>query len=283
MASIKEAFGEYKPNKSKVYFDAPVSLGELLDRLAAGGVPMAHTLSEFHKNPEAPATEFVQNATDEVVPFKYQLRTGQATPESMAKEAVMLAAPMPVKGRYVMEPISTKAFNKKLMSTLPDDVKYLADERPWTIEDIFTADAYGVDVPENTMIRQKGYDGTWEHTDYKDLVKRQADEIEGYGKETIEDLGTGRISLDEALEDFADKNLDPLNNMAGNYDGIKPDMDNITVKDIKNINKDVLEELASRGYDIDALNALLSNGEIDYATLQNLKNKQINNLFDELD
>jgi hypothetical protein len=112
MASIKEAFGEYKPNKSKVYFDAPVSLGELLDRLAAGGVPMAHTLSEFHKNPEAPATEFVQNATDEVLPFKYQLRTGQATPESMAKEAVLLAAPVPKKRGYVqVDNAATKAFN----------------------------------------------------------------------------------------------------------------------------------------------------------------------------
>lgn len=93
MASIKEAFGEYKPNKSKVFFDAPVSLGELLDRLAAGGVPMAHTLSEFHKNPEGPISETAQVFTDEFVPFKYQIRSGEATPASLAKEAALMFVP----------------------------------------------------------------------------------------------------------------------------------------------------------------------------------------------
>lgn len=87
----------YNPNRPTVSWkEAPKDKSELLDRLQEAGVPFTAALKYFYDNPEGPASETLNMATDETVPFKWQLRTGNATPASLAEEAVMLA--MPVKG-----------------------------------------------------------------------------------------------------------------------------------------------------------------------------------------
>lgn len=93
MPSINETFGEYRKDKPFISFDLPGSMEELFTRLAAEGIPLAHTVSEYMKNPDAPKTEIVQNLTDEFVPFKGQIRSGDATPGSLAKEAVLMFTP----------------------------------------------------------------------------------------------------------------------------------------------------------------------------------------------
>lgn len=102
MADINKVFGEYDPDQPSIKLNLPKSLGELLVRMSEAGVPLAYTLSEFAKNPDAPATETLQNITDERVPFKWQLRTGNATPASLAEEAILLA--MPNRGKSKRKP-----------------------------------------------------------------------------------------------------------------------------------------------------------------------------------
>lgn len=65
----------------------------ILDRLAEAGIPLTRALQYFHDNPEGPASETLNIATDETVPFKWQLRTGNATPASLAEEAALMFVP----------------------------------------------------------------------------------------------------------------------------------------------------------------------------------------------
>ena len=102
----------YNPNKPFVQMKLE---GNLLDRLAEAGIPLTRALQYFRDNPEGPASETLNLATDETVPFKYQIRSGDASPSSIVQEALMLAAPTPKGSRKVVPDITeTKMFNDKL-------------------------------------------------------------------------------------------------------------------------------------------------------------------------
>lgn len=88
----------YRTDRPKVYADMPNSLTALLGRLADAGIPLTHTLYEYAMNPDAPVSETAQNLTDEFVPFKYQIRSGEATPSSLTKEAALMFSPSSIKG-----------------------------------------------------------------------------------------------------------------------------------------------------------------------------------------
>lgn len=86
----------YNKNKPTVSWkEAPKNKSELLERLQEAGVPFTAALKYFYDNPEGPASETLNLATDETVPFKWQVRTGNATPASLAKEAIMFGLPVP--------------------------------------------------------------------------------------------------------------------------------------------------------------------------------------------
>lgn len=85
----------YNKNKPTVSWkDAPKDKSELLERLQEAGVPFTAALKYFYDNPEGPASETLNLATDETVPFKYQVRSGEATPGSLAEEAVLWFTPV---------------------------------------------------------------------------------------------------------------------------------------------------------------------------------------------
>jgi hypothetical protein len=109
----------YRTDRPKVYADMPNSLTALLGRLADAGIPLTHTLYEYAMNPDAPVTETAQNLTDEFVPFKYQIRSGEATPSSLTKEALLIAAmPGPKKrGKFTVDEAATKRVNDWIEST----------------------------------------------------------------------------------------------------------------------------------------------------------------------
>ena len=93
----------YNKNKPTVSWkEAPKNKSELLERLQEAGVPFTAALKYFYDNPEGPASETLNIATDETVPFKYQVRSGEATPGSLAEEAILLA--MPNKGKTKRKP-----------------------------------------------------------------------------------------------------------------------------------------------------------------------------------
>jgi hypothetical protein len=97
----------YNPNKSFISMKLD---GSLLDKMAEAGIPLTKALQYFRDNPEGPASETLNLATDEMVPFKYQIRSGEATPASLAEEAVLLAAPMRAKKEYRVDPKRTAEF-----------------------------------------------------------------------------------------------------------------------------------------------------------------------------
>ena len=104
----------YNPSKSFIQMKLE---GNLLDRLAEEGIPLTRALKYFRDNPEGPASETLNLATDETVPFKWQLRTGNATPASLAEEAVLWFTP--VKG------------HRKKVRTMPDGTPNLKDLGAW--------------------------------------------------------------------------------------------------------------------------------------------------------
>lgn len=109
----------YRTDRPKVYADMPNSLTALLGRLADAGIPLTHTLYEYAMNPDAPVSETAQNLTDEFVPFKYQIRSGEATPSSLTKEALLIAAmPGPKKrGKFAVDETATKRVNDWIEQT----------------------------------------------------------------------------------------------------------------------------------------------------------------------
>lgn len=107
----------YNPNRPTISWkEAPKDKSELLDRLQEAGVPFTAALKYFYDNPEGPASETLNLATDETVPFKWQLRTGNATPASLAEEAVLLAAPMKGKREYKVDPKRTAEFKEMILN-----------------------------------------------------------------------------------------------------------------------------------------------------------------------
>lgn len=115
----------YNPNKPTVSWkEAPKDKSELLDRLQEAGVPFTAALKYFYDNPEGPASETLNLATDETVPFKYQVRSGQATPASLAEEALLIAAPGPKKrGKYAVDEAATKRVNDWISNEINKEPK----------------------------------------------------------------------------------------------------------------------------------------------------------------
>ena len=97
----------YNPNRPFISMKLD---GSLLDKMVEAGIPLTRALQYFRDNPEGPASETLNLATDETVPFKWQVRTGNATPASLAEEAVLLAAPMKGKREYKVDPKRTAEF-----------------------------------------------------------------------------------------------------------------------------------------------------------------------------
>ena len=106
----------YRTDRPKVYADMPNSLTALLGRLADAGIPATRALKYYHDNPEGQASTFFSLLADDFVPFKYQIQSGEATPSSLVKEAVMLAAPMKGKREYKVDPKRTAEFNEMILN-----------------------------------------------------------------------------------------------------------------------------------------------------------------------
>ena len=140
--SISNVFGarpklnSYNPNKPTVSWDGlPTDLPELIYRLNEAGIPFTTALKYFTNNPEGSASETLNLASDEVVPFKWQLRTGNATPKSLAEEALLIAAPGPKKrGKFAVDEAATKRVNNWIAQEIAKEptvnVKYTSDGVP---------------------------------------------------------------------------------------------------------------------------------------------------------
>ena len=86
----------------------------LLDRMVESGIPFTRALKYFRNNPEGPASEFFKLAAEDVIPFYGNYRNGGSVSD-YAKEAVLLAAPVPKKRGWVqVDNEATKAFNNKI-------------------------------------------------------------------------------------------------------------------------------------------------------------------------
>lgn len=84
---------EFKPYNPAEPFIKMKLEGSILDRLADAGIPAMRALKYFHENPEGKATTFFSLLADDFIPFKYQIQSGEATPSSLAKEAILMAMP----------------------------------------------------------------------------------------------------------------------------------------------------------------------------------------------
>lgn len=84
---------EFKPYNPAEPFIKMKLEGSILDKLAEAGIPAMRALKYFHENPEGKATTFFSMLADDFVPFKYQIQSGEATPSSLAKEAILMAMP----------------------------------------------------------------------------------------------------------------------------------------------------------------------------------------------
>lgn len=136
----------YNPNRPTVSWkEAPKDKSELLDRLQEAGVPFTAALKYFYDNPEGPASETLNLATDETVPFKWQLRTGNATPASLTEEAIMLAMPGHTRtkqGRLEVDTKRTAEINKKFKELAAKDpnslIRLYTDNKPMSFDSYST-------------------------------------------------------------------------------------------------------------------------------------------------
>lgn len=132
----------YNPNKPFIQMKLD---GSLLDRMVEAGIPFTTALKYFHENPEGPASETLNLATDETVPFKWQLRTGNATPASLAEEAIMLAMPGHTRtkqGRLEVDKKRTSEINKKFEELAKQDpnslIRLYTDNKPMSFDNYET-------------------------------------------------------------------------------------------------------------------------------------------------
>lgn len=136
----------YNKNKPTVSWKGlPIDLPELIDRLHEAGIPFTTALKYFHENPEGPASETLNLATDETVPFKWQLRTGNASPASLAEEAIMLAMPGHTRtkqGRLEVDTKRTAEINKKFEELAKNDpnslIRLYKDNKPMSFDSYST-------------------------------------------------------------------------------------------------------------------------------------------------
>lgn len=86
----------------------------IIDMMVEAGIPFSRALRYFRDNPEGNAFETLKTAAEDVVPFYGNYRHGGDLSD-YAKEAVLLAAPVPKKRGWVqVDNEATKAFNNKL-------------------------------------------------------------------------------------------------------------------------------------------------------------------------
>lgn len=223
--------------------------GSLLDKMVEAGIPLTRALQYFRDNPEGPASETLNLVTDETVPFKWQLRTGNATPASLAKEAVLLAAPMPkgTSGSLKVDPIATKNYNNKLRNMgYPE----LAEERPLTAPELEYVQAEFPTDPEmaNAIVDYAGYVPK-ELKSTKDAVNYSADLVSDM---VLDDYVNERIPLDEAQAIVEDKYQYP--GTINDGEGFYPSITDMTVGDFDYLDRATRQELLNRGYTEEAIN-----------------------------
>ena len=236
----------YNPNKPFISMKLD---GSLLDKMVEAGIPLTRALQYFRDNPEGPASETLNLATDETVPFKWQLRTGNATPASLAEEAVLLAAPMPkgTSGSLKVDPIATKNYNNKLRNMgYPE----LAEERPLTAPELEYVQAEFPTDPEmaNAIVDYAGYVPK-ELKSTKDAVNYSADLLSDM---VLDDYVNERIPLDEAQAIVEDKYQYP--GTINDGEGFYPSITDMTVGDFDYLDRATRQELLNRGYTEEAIN-----------------------------
>lgn len=182
----------YNKNKPTVSWKGlPIDLPELIDRLHEAGIPFTTALKYFHENPEGPASETLNLATDETVPFKWQLRTGNASPASLAEEAIMLAMPGHTRtkqGRLEVDTKRTAEINKKFEELAKNDpnslIRLYKDNKPMSF------DSY------NTLRQMNKYPDTYP------LKAELADLFNVWDDVIVSDTRTGSPKYSKVKEPF---------------------------------------------------------------------------------
>lgn len=182
----------YNKNKPTVSWKGtPTNLTELIDRLNEAGIPFTTALKYFANNPEGNALETLNLATDEAVPFKWQLRTGNATPESLAEEAIMLAMPGHTRtkqGRLEVDKKRTAEINKKFEELAKNDpnslIRLYKDNKPMSF------DSY------NTLRQMKSY------PDNYGLKSELADLFDVWDDVIVSDTKSGSPKYSKVKEPF---------------------------------------------------------------------------------
>ena len=211
----------YNPNKPFVQMKLE---GNLLDRLAEAGIPLTRALKYFRDNPEGPASETLNLVTDETVPFKWQLRTGNATPASLAEEAVLWFTPAKGGGRRA---VRVDKHGKPDMNDLGmwygDKYNQLGRvERKIADRDPSTA----VEYLENELnIQERNIDGWTEALNDPNISKFKRKDIEERLQSCINEAAEIRNRLNEAtlnILDYKGMTLDDFHNKYGSglYDDI---------------------------------------------------------------
>lgn len=132
-------------------------IDRLLNAMVETGVPTARALKYFHDEPEGNAGHFLSLLLDDFIPFKYTAQHGGDWSD-YAKEAVLLAAPMPKGGRGAtrqIDKVETELYNKLLANNIrkqapswkQEDFLKLTEERPVQPGEFDKLRMYDVAVP----------------------------------------------------------------------------------------------------------------------------------------
>lgn len=211
----------YNPNKPFVQMKLD---GSLLDKMVEAGIPLTRALKYFRDNPEGPASETLNLATDETVPFKWQLRTGNATPASLAEEAVLWFTPAKGGGRRA---VRVDKHGKPDMNDLGmwygDKYKQLGRvERKIADRDPSTT----VEYLENELnIQERNIDGWTKALNDPNISEFKRKDIEERLQSCINEAAEIRNRLNEAtlnILDYKGMTLDDFHNKYGSglYDDI---------------------------------------------------------------
>lgn len=214
----------YRTDRPKVYADMPNSLTALLGRLADAGIPLTHTLYEYAMNPDAPVSETAQNLTDEFVPFKYQIRSGEATPSNLAKEAALWFSPTPGKRMKVR--------------TMPDGTPNYRDLGVWYNNKLSQGDRLERNLAaRDPSSRYNDMKAEYERkmSEYNDYMEMNQDlqypewqrkNAERLAKEELNEAMKYKRMMDEAALDVLDYNDITYNDFRKNYGPFDSDYKN---------------------------------------------------------
>ena len=171
----------YNKNKPTVSWKGlPTDLPELIDRLHEAGIPFTTALKYFHENPEGPASETLNLATDETVPFKYQIRSGDASPSSVVQEALMLAMPTRAGKAAERSVFKPKDPNRQsvVLSHKPIEPDAQLNKAIADIDDLYRVDDQYSGGPNILDYEMRPFDDRLGPSDYIDIneVRRYANE-----------------------------------------------------------------------------------------------------------